>query len=339
MLRSRLQPLPRHLQRPFTIAASDFEHNGQNEVEETPEDFFEWSLASLFPDDAPQFFGDPGQHLLYSSPSYGDLEIAVPSYPTQNKSATEAATEQKTGADEKVSVQEGRTLFAHIVWSSGLVAAEGIENAHLYETNPTAVGRDAYQIWNVTGQSVLELGAGAGLPSITSALANASAVVATDHPLSPALAGTIQLNMDHNLHNRSPIPPAKISIQPHEWGVLDDTFSQQNRGAFTRIIAADCYWMRAQHENLARTMRWFLAPGGHVCVVAAFHTGRAIVADFFKTALENGLRIESIFERDLTARHEDGREIRREWLPRRDDDGPETRAKWCAICVLKREEE
>jgi hypothetical protein len=26
-------------------------------------------------------------------------------------------------------------------------------------------------------------------------------------------------------------------------------------------------------------------------------------------------------------------------LPRRDDDGPETRAKWCAICVLKREEE
>jgi predicted nicotinamide N-methyase len=256
-----------------------------------------------------------------------------------------------------------------------LVAAEGIENAHLYETNPTAVGRDAYQIWNVTGQSVLELGAGksqhlelillyslylalrrnskishymililaaspgAGLPSITSALANASAVVATDHPLSPALAGTIQLNMDHNLHNRSPIPPAKISIQPHEWGVLDDTFSQQNRGAFTRIIAADCYWMRAQHENLARTMRWFLAPGGHVCVVAAFHTGRAIVADFFKTALENGLRIESIFERDLTARHEDGREIRREWLPRRDDDGPETRAKWCAICVLKREEE
>lgn len=341
MLRSRLRPLPRRQQAPSTTAAPapDFKDNDQIEVEETPEDFFEAFLPSLLPDDAPQFLGDPGQHLLYSSPSFGDLEIAVPSYPTLNRVTTEeTATTQNTHADDTVPVQDGRTLFAHFVWSSGLVAAEGIENAHLYETNPTAVGKEAYQIWNVKGQSVLELGAGAGLPSIVSTLANASTVVATDHPLSPALAGTIQFNMDHNLRNRSPRPPAKISIQSHEWGVLDDPFSQKNRAAFTRIIAADCYWMRAQHENLARTMRWFLAPGGQVCVVAAFHTGRAVVADFFETALKNGLRIESIFERDVVAQYEDGREIRREWLPRRDDDGPGTRARWCAICVLKREE-
>lgn len=186
---------------------------------------------------------------------------------------------------------------------------------------------------------ILTASPGAGLPSIVSALANASTVVATDHPLSPALTGTLQFNIDHNLLNRSPIPPATVSIQPHEWGVLDDPFSQQNRGAFTRIIAADCYWMRAQHENLTRTMQWFLAPGGQVCVVAGFHTGRAIIADFFETALKNGFKIESIFERDIVAQNENGREIRREWLPKRDDDGPGTRARWCLICVLKREGE
>ncbi|KAJ5989298.1 hypothetical protein N7481_004508 [Penicillium waksmanii] len=322
MLHSRVRPLRRPHQATSIASAPapDFKDNDQNEIEETAEDFFESSIPNLFPDDAPRF---------------GDLEIAVPSYPTQNKAATdegETATKQNGGADDTGRVQEGRTLFAHFVWSSGLIAAEGIENAHIYATDPTAMGREAYQIWNVTDQS-------AGLPSLISSLANASTVVATDHPLSPALAGAIQFNIDHNLCNLSPIPPANVSIQPHEWGVLDDPFSQQNRGAFTRIIAADCYWMRGQHENLARTMQCFLAPGGHVCVVAALHTGRATVAHFFETALKNGLRIERIFERDIMAKYDDGREIRREWLPKRDGEGPGTRARWCIICVLRRAEE
>lgn len=128
-------------------------------------------------------------------------------------------------------------------------------------------------------------------------------------------------------------------MQPHEWGVLDDSFSTANKGTFTRIVAADCFWMRSQHENLARTMQWFLSPGGKVWVVAGFHTGRAIVAGFFETVLENGFVIERIYERDLVGRLEDGGEIRREWIPIREGEGTENQKRWCVIAVLKRREE
>lgn len=161
-------------------------------------------------------------------------------------------------------------------------------------------------------------------------------VVATDHPASPALSGAIAFNTNYNLRNRS--ETTTVSIQPHEWGVLDGPFAQKHKGAFTRIIAADCYWIRAQHENLVRTMKWFLAPGGKVWVVAGFHTGRAIVAGFFQTAMENGFEIERIFERDLMAKMEDGEEVRREWVPVREGEGPENRGRWVVVAVLTRNE-
>ncbi|KAJ5449476.1 uncharacterized protein N7458_005925 [Penicillium daleae] len=69
-------------------------------------------------------------------------------------------------------------------------------------------------------------------------------------------------------------------------------------------------------------MQWFLAPGGRVWCVAGFHTGRAIVAAFFETALEDGFEIERIFERDLVSRDEEDGEIRREWVPWREGGEP-----------------
>ncbi|KAJ5132293.1 hypothetical protein N7448_006451 [Penicillium atrosanguineum] len=328
MLQSRLRPLPRH---PGTVSAPapDFEdHN--NELDENPEDVFEAFLSHLFPDDAPAFHGNPGQHLLYSSPHYGELEIMVPSYPAQseNKSEEVAAGLEKD-ANGVNKVEEERQLFAHFLWSSALVVAEGLEDAERSDA-----GGEARDIWSVKGESVLELGAGAALPSLISAIANASRVVATDHPSSPALAGAIKFNMDYNLRNRS--SNTQISIEPHEWGVLDSNFALQNKGAFTRIIAADCYWMPEQHENLVRTIQWFMAPGGKLWVVAGMHTGRGIVARFFEIAAQNGLEVERIFERDLVNRKDDGEHINREWRPVREDEGPENWRRWGVIAVLKR---
>lgn len=83
--------------------------------------------------------------------------------------------------------------------------------------------------------------------------------------------------------------------------------------------------MASQHENLMRTMRWFLDeadPNARVWVVAGFHTGRAIVAGFFETAVRMGMAVERIYERDLNAEAEDGGEVRREWKPAREGEGP-----------------
>jgi hypothetical protein len=102
--------------------------------------------------------------------------------------------------------------------------------------------------------------------------------------------------------------------------------------------------MQGQHENLVKTMLWFLsdskqtgetAKEGKIWVVAGFHTGRAIVASFFNTAVRLGLEIESIFERDLSANEEDG-EITRAWVPVREGEGLENRKRWCVVAVLGR---
>ena len=355
MLHSRLRPIPRRNPAAPNLEDEDPGH----EDEESLEDLFSAIIPHLFPDDTQSFHGDPGQHLIYSSPRYGDLQIMVPAYPgTNDRGSDHTAAPSETGEESGKHIEDGRKLFAHFLWSAAMVVAEGIEDA----TGPridmeTTARQDAREMWHVEGEKVLELGAGmtfetfscgilqtrkltsylsigAALPSLICALAKASTVVATDHPSSPALCGAMAFNLDYNLRNHSQVT-TKISVQPHEWGAFDTPFAQQNKGAFTRIIAADCFWMRTQHLNLVRSLQWFLAPGGKVWVVAGFHTGRAIVAGFFETALEHGLEVERIFERDLVGRKKNDEQIRREWVTEREGEGPENRTRWCVVAVLK----
>ncbi|KAJ5369346.1 uncharacterized protein N7496_009106 [Penicillium cataractarum] len=186
----------------------------------------------------------------------------------------------------------------------------GLEEKEGAKENDSAAQKETHEIWSEYGETVMELGA--------------------------ALNGATEFNLRQNLLKRQPFQRTAVSIQAHEWGNVTDSFSQSYRGSFTRIIAADCYWMRSQHENLVRTIQWFLAPAGRVWCVAGFHTGRAIVAGFFETALKNGFEIEQIFERDLISRDEEGGEIRREWVPLREGENPENRQRWCVIAVLKK---
>ncbi|KAJ5430128.1 hypothetical protein N7491_007144 [Penicillium cf. griseofulvum] len=336
MLHSRLRALPRRYIPTNTPSAPAPEFQNQDassESDEEPEDLFGAFLPHLFPDDTPPFHGDPGQHLLYSSPAMAT------STSCQKRSEEIAAGQAKTDGTVN-QVNEQRQLFAHFLWSAAMVVAEGVEEADTptADETMTETQKENRELWNVKGESVLELGAGAALPSVICALADASTVTATDHPSSPALKGAIAFNIEHNLAKRTPEVVRKVSMHPHEWGVLDDAFSVANKGAFTRIVAADCFWMRSQHENLARTMQWFLAPGGKVWVVAGFHTGRAIVAGFFETVLDYGFVIERIYERDLVAKSDDGGEIRREWSPVREGEGVENQKRWCVIATLKRGE-
>ncbi|KAK2753028.1 hypothetical protein FQN55_004988 [Onygenales sp. PD_40] len=329
-----------------------------------PEDVLTSFLPHLFPDEAPSCLGEPGKAVAYASGIWGDVTVMVPDYPKED--------EEEDGQGEEVvegggGVEEGRRLFAHYLWGGGLVIAEGIERAVRaagVKGGESLAGRGERDLlWRVEGERVLEVGAGAALPSLIASLAGAAQVTITDHPSSPALYGAIQENITNNIptHIRS-----RISIQPHEWGVLGPTpqdgakieetstsqggqtravqFAMENKASFTRVIAADCLWMRDQHENLARSLLWFLAPpgeerggGGVAWVVAGFHTGREIVASFFETAVAMGLVVERIWERDVNATSEEG-EVTREWMAVRPGEGPENRARWCVVAFLRRGE-
>ncbi|OJJ96911.1 hypothetical protein ASPACDRAFT_81086 [Aspergillus aculeatus ATCC 16872] len=334
MLLSRLRPLPAL---PYPSSTDDLRGDAAvaAAAEDEAEDIFAAFLPHLLPDDAPQFHGDPGQCLLYSSPRYGDLTIQVPSYPDQSGSAS--SSPKQSDSDSSVNsvdsnsdpgqVDAQRSLFAHFVWSAGLIVAEAVEDAH--------AGREHVdEMWRVEGEKVLELGAGAALPSTVSILAGASEVTITDHPSSPALRGAIAFNLKRNIPATN---GCAVSVQPHEWGTLaSDSWAMANRGRFTRIIAADCLWMELQHKNLAQTMKWFLAPEGRIWLVAGLHTGRPVVVKFLKTAMEMGLEVDTIYERDQTTSWAEGDgEIRRDWVEVREEEGPENRARWCIVARLR----
>ncbi len=121
-----------------------------------------------------------------------------------------------------------------------------------------------------------------------------------------------------------------VTVQAHEWGVLTDSFSETNAKHFTRVLVADCLWLDGEHYSLVQSIVHFLSPKAEAraWVIAGFHTGRPKLVAFFDTAVQAGLEIEAIWERDA-----DGGE--REWVRERVDI---EKNKWMVVAILKRNE-
>lgn len=80
-------------------------------------------------------------HLPHPPPtSYGDLDIIVPSYPSQNeKRSEEVAAGMKREGEKTNKIEEGRKLFAHFLWSAAMVVAEVVEDD---ESSSSGMGED-----------------------------------------------------------------------------------------------------------------------------------------------------------------------------------------------------
>nr|POE88411.1 protein n-methyltransferase nnt1 [Quercus suber] len=196
-----------------------------------------------------------------------------------------------------------RKLFSHYLWNAGIKMAELVS------------GDD--ETWTVKNETVLELGAGG------------REVTISDYP-----APVVLKNIAQNAASAIPTGlQTNYRVEGHEWGAFDTPFAKQNEHHFTRIIAADCYWMPDQHLNLVRSMGYFLTleSEARVFVVAGFHTGRTKLAAFFDVAVQEGFDIELIYEEDA-----DG--VRRPWVRDRDGGAEDHtgRNKWLIIARLCR---
>ena len=174
--------------------------------------------------------------------------------------------------------------------------------------------------------------AGVGLVGIASTLAGASDVYISDYP-----AQVVLDNIKRNVKQNVPESLAsKARVQGHAWGVLDDDFAKANAHKFNRVLAADCFWMPWQHENLVLSMLHFLSddPDARVLAIGGFHTGRAKLAAFFDVAVEKGLEVQEIYEEDAEGN-------RREWLKEKDGgrENVTERKKWLTISILRRGKE
>lgn len=173
-------------------------------------------------------------------------------------------------------------------------------------------------------QNVAHGTVGTGICGITSVLAGAEKTVLSDYPSQKILA-TLRANVEKNI----PLGiRERIAVQGHEWGVLCDDFSKTYANHFTRILCADCLWMDGEHYGLAQSIFHFLSTEeqARAWVIAGFHTGRPKLVAFFDIAVQAGLEIGEIWERDA-----DGNE--REWARERED---RERNRWMVVAILKR---
>lgn len=151
----------------------------------------------------------------------------------------------------------------------------------------------------------------------------------TDYP-----APVVLENLHKNVHAVIPDhSSSRASVQGHEWGIFTDDFAKESAGRFSRVLAADCFWMPQVHEELSRSMLHFLSndPKARVLAIGGFHTGRAKLAGFFDVASEQGLEVVSIYEEDALGN-------RRPWAKERDGGRENTteRKKWLVIAILRR---
>lgn len=171
---------------------------------------------------------------------------------------------------------------------------------------------------------------GVGLGGIVATLAGASEVAITDYP-APVVLENLRRNVQKNVPTSA---SPSYSVEGHAWGDLTNPFASSHAHHFTRILAADCFWLPHQHGNLVYSMLHFLSfnSEARVFALAGFHTGRAKLAGFFDVASEQGLVTEELYEQDAEGR-------RREWLKERDGGAEHhtERKKWLVIAVLKRQ--
>jgi nicotinamide N-methyltransferase len=131
--------------------------------------------------------------------------------------------------------------------------------AHYFDQHPH-VCRDAW---------ILELGAGAALPSMTACLNGAAWTVATDFP-DQELIDMLQLNMNRN------IPVGRqhaIQARGYLWGSDPCALFQgmPEGQKFTILILCDLVFNHSQHDNLIQTCLDCLAPNGVMYCIFTHH--------------------------------------------------------------------
>ncbi|KAK0709539.1 hypothetical protein B0T26DRAFT_616924, partial [Lasiosphaeria miniovina] len=189
-------------------------------------------------------------------------------------------------------------LEAHRLWNGARVVSEHFE-AHPAE---------------VRGRSVLEIGAGAGLPSIVAAALGAERVVVTDYP-DPDLVATMWKNIrgcPELVDDDSPDGvPRNIVADGHVWGAdpapllahLSSSPSNSTPKGFDVLILADLLFRHSEHGSMLRTVESTLRRrrGSKAFVVFTSYRPWLQHKDlaFFDLARARGFEVERVLERKM----------------------------------------
>lgn len=161
-------------------------------------------------------------------------------------------------------------LWGHLLWNAGIVTTEYLDSHRKL----------------ITGKTVLELGAGAALPSLVCAL-TAKRTVITDYP-DPDLIANIQNNVDRLKRQckENNLPISDIDISGYIWGNDTAELIELNGGKYDLIILSDLIFNHTEHRKLIKSCKELVKPEGKIFVVFTPHRPKLYNEDmeFFRLA-------------------------------------------------------
>ncbi|KAI6082937.1 hypothetical protein F4821DRAFT_272104 [Hypoxylon rubiginosum] len=200
-------------------------------------------------------------------------------------------------------LQSGKTITLHLVGHSPL------EAHHLWNGSRIISKHFETHVSEVQGRTVLELGAGAGLPSIVCAILGAEKTVVTDYP-DPDLV----VNMQKNILGCELIPASNgdaedspIIADGYTWGA-DPThllahLKPVKRDRFDVLILADLLFRHSEHRNMISSIEATMSRKKTSTAYVCFTSYRPWLQHkdlaFFDIARERGFVVEKFLEEKM----------------------------------------
>ena len=220
-------------------------------------------------------------------------------YPPSPKPTQETHT-LLSGKKITVSLVGHNPLWGHHLWNAGRVVST------YFEKNPSLV----------RGKTVLELGAGAGLPSLLCAELGASKVVVTDYP-DPDLVKNLWLNIDTTFYGDDEKKDGEKSIvaEGYCWGADAEPLlahlppgdekkkKKKKKKGFEVLILADLLFNHSEHGKLVATIEATLARTKEATALVFFTPYRPWLYEkdmaFFDLVREKGFTVEKVLEEKM----------------------------------------
>ncbi|KAF1972446.1 hypothetical protein BU23DRAFT_554991 [Bimuria novae-zelandiae CBS 107.79] len=200
------------------------------------------------------------------------------------KQATFASHKLLSGKELTIRLVGHNPLWGHFLWNAGRTISDYLEER-------------ANEL--VKDKTVLELGAGAGLPSLVCALISAKQVVVTDYP-DVELVENLRYNIDHCdlLPDRS-----KVAAEGYLWGADTTVLTKhlpENDG-FDVLILADLLFNHSEHTKLVKSVQLMLkkSPDSRAFVFFTPYRPWLLEKDlaFFDLARDAGFVVSKTFEK------------------------------------------
>ncbi|KOC10477.1 hypothetical protein AFLA70_746g000301, partial [Aspergillus flavus AF70] len=124
-------------------------------------------------------------------------------------------------------------------------------------------------------------------------------------------------------------PPA--SAEQARMGSLKISSSASSPVKTSRAITYNGYAEDESFEDLFGAFLAYLFPDD-----GTFFHGDPGQNILYSSPRYGALEIERIYEQDLNFGPEDGKQVRRDWVPEREGEGPKNRRRWCVIALHKK---